>query len=123
MGLWNAKTEKVLVEWGSLGVLEVLRDRRGHRYLSYSLDISSEDETETYLVTKVTNEDLIGLMECKVPLYDLLKKNKYCWLDDGLDQISVPISIIKEEVLPIKDSCFEDNREWKDYIEKIRTEI
>ena len=117
-------TEKILVEWGADSLLSVMKDKSGNRYLEYNLGTNSEEEIECYLTTEVTKEDLIGLLECKISPYDLLTKNKYIWLgNEGPVYYRFPLEIISEKLLPIKDSCFEDNREWTKYIEKIKTEI
>ena len=117
-------TEKILVEWGADSLLSVMKDKSGNRYLEYNLDTNSEEEIECYLTTEVAKEDLIGLLECKIPLYDLLKRNKYVWLDNGGPvYYRVPLEIISEKLFPIKDSCFEDNSEWKSYIEKLKKEL
>ena len=117
-------TDKILVEWGADVLVSVMKDKHGNRYLEYNLETNSEEQIEFFLTTEVTKEDLIGLLECKVPLYDLLKKNKYVWLDDGGPvYYRVPLELISEKLFPIKGSCFEDNREWKSYLEKLKAEL
>jgi len=124
MNCRDITTDKILVEWGADPLVSVMKDKTGNRYLEYNLDTNSEEEIECYMTTEVTKEDLIGLLECKVPPYDLLTKNRYVWLDNGsCDYYQVPLEIISEKLFPIKDSCFEDNREWKSYIEKLKKEL
>lgn len=124
MNCRDITTDKILVEWGADPLVSVMKDKSGNRYLEYNLETNSEEQIEVFLTTEVTKEDLIGLLECRVPLYDLLKKNKYVWLDNGGPvYYRVPLELISEKLFPIENSCFEDNREWKSYLEKLKEEL
>ena len=115
--------EKLLIEWGSYDVLSVFRNEHGQRYLSYLLSMISD----CYMTTEVSNEDLIGLLECKIPPRDVLTRNDMVWLDNGYPNIGqsgtqIPLSFLSEDLLPYENICFEDPTPWKDYLEDLKKE-
>ena len=114
------REEKTLLEWGSYNVLSVLKDEKGQRYLSYLLSIISD----CYMTTKVSTEDLIGLLECKISPRDVLTRNSLIWFSNGNPGITmqIPLSFLSEDLLPYENICFENPTPWKDYLEDLKKE-
>ena len=125
--LFPTKHEKMILEFGSYVMLSVEIDQNGTRYLALFLDDDNVSGESKYLLTKITNRDLLGLLECRLPIRSLFTKYDKVWIEyfKKTEPYQVyeekKVSELTDDLLPVLDEAFEyQDADWKKYIEKIR---
>lgn len=125
--LFPTKHEKMILEFGSYDMLSVEIDQNGTRYLALFLDDDNVSGESKYLLTKITNRDLLGLLECRLPIRSLFTKYDKVWIEyfKKTEPYKVyeekKVSELTDDLLPVLDEAFEyQDADWKKYIEKIR---
>ena len=101
--------EHILVEHNGLPIFYICTDSEVQRYVV----LLADQDTSTYIITEVSTEDIIALLEQRLTMKELVLSNSHCWevlANDDTEDFNkdvikrISTKKIPKKWLPIEDS-------------------